>query len=70
MKQGRRSGNVLACLSEVREGPVIGEDPLVYLTGRGACAPTVSVAFDLAIDLRVFPYEPLPGLIDLLLSGS
>ena len=70
MKQGRRSGDVLACLSEVREGPIISEDPLVYITGRGACAPTASTVFDLVIDLCILPHEPLYGLIDLQLLGS
>ena len=53
VKQGRRSGDVLACPSEVREGSIVGEDPLVYITGRGACAPTASTMFDLMVDLRV-----------------
>ena len=65
VKQGRRGGDVLACPSKVREGPIIGEDPLVHITGRGACVPTASMAFDLAVDLCVLPYEPLSGLIDL-----
>ena len=70
MEQGRCGGDVLACPREVRKGSIVGDDPLVYITGRGACAPTVSAAFDLAIDFRVFPHELLSGLIDLLLSGS
>ena len=55
MKQGRRSGDILACLSEVTEGPVVGEDPLVYITGRGTCVPTVSTTLDFLIDLAVLP---------------
>ena len=31
--------------------------------------PPVFAAFNLAIDVRVLPDEPLPGLIDLLLMG-
>ena len=53
VKQGHRSGDVLACLSEVREGPIIGEDPLVYITGCGACVPTISAMLDFLIDLAV-----------------
>ena len=55
MKQGRRSSDVLACPSEVREGPVVGEDPLVYTTGRGTCVPTISAMLDFLIDLAVLP---------------
>ena len=44
------------------EGPVVGEDPLVYGASRGARAPTVFAAFNL-------PDEPLPDLIDLYLMG-
>ena len=68
MQQGGCCGDVLAGLGEVRKDPIVGEDPLVYGTGRGARAP-VSAAFNLAIDVRVLPDEPLPGLIDLLLMG-
>jgi len=60
----------LACPNKVREGPVVGEDPLVYSVGYGTRAPTVFVAFDLAIDVRILPNEPLSGLIDLQLPGS
>ena len=65
MKQGRRSGDVLACPSEVREGPVVGEHPLVYVTGGGACVPTVSMTLDFLIDLPVLSDELLSGVIDL-----
>ena len=68
VKQGRRSGDVLACPSEVRKGPVVGEDPLVYGVGRGA-RPPVFAAFNLAIDVRVLPDEPLPDLIILQFAG-
>ena len=70
VEQGRCSGNVLACPSEVRKGFIIGDDPLVYVMGHGVCAPTVSVAFDLLIDVRVFPHKLESGFIDLLLVGS
>ena len=69
MQQGGCCGDVLAGSGEVREDPIVGEDPLVYGAGRGARAPPVFAAFNLAIDVRVFPGEPLPGLIDLLLTG-
>jgi len=65
VKQGRHSGDVLACPSEVREGPIVSEDPLVYITSRGACVPTVSVMLDFLIDLMVLPNKLLSGVIDL-----
>ena len=65
MKQRRCGGDVLACLSEVREGSIIGEDLLVYTTGRGACVPTVSAVLDFVIDLAVLPNKLLSGVIDL-----
>ena len=65
VKQGHRSGDVLACPSEVREGPIVGEDPLVYNTGRGACVPTVSATLHFLIDLPVLPNKLLSGIIDL-----
>jgi len=49
----------------VREGPVVGEDPLVYATGGGTCVPTVSMMLDFLIDLPVLPNKLLSGIIDL-----
>jgi len=49
----------------VREGPIVGEDPLVYITGRGACVPTVSAMLDILIDLPVLPNKLLSGIINL-----
>ena len=69
MQQGGCCGDVLASSGKVRKGPIVGEDPLMYGAGCGARAPPVFTAFNLAIDVRVFPNEPLPGLIDLLLTG-
>ena len=69
MQQGGRCGNVLVGSGKVRKGPIVGEDPLVYGAGCGARVPPVFAAFNLAIDVRVLPDEPLPGLIDLLLTG-
>ena len=54
----------------MRKGFTIGDDPSVHVTGHGACAPTVSVVFDLPIDLRVLPNKLLSGFVYLPLSGS
>ena len=70
VEQGRCGGDVLACSGEVREGSIIGEDPLVYITGRGACFPTIPATLDLFLDSLVLPDELLSGIIDLQLSCS
>ena len=70
VQQGRRCSHVLAYPSEVRESPIIGEDPPMDITGRGACVPTVSVTLDLLLDVSVFPDELLPDFIYFLLLGS
>ena len=70
MEQGRSGGDVLACPGEVREGSVVGEDPLVYITGRGACVPTIPMTLDLLLDSLVLPDEVLSSIIDLQLSCS
>ena len=70
MEQGRGSGDVLACLSKVRKGLIVGDDPLVYITGHGSCVPTISAAFDLLIDLHVLPNKLLFSLVFFLLLGS
>ena len=54
----------------MRKGFIIGDDPSVHITGHGACVPTVSVALDLPIDLRVLPNKLLSGFIYLPLLGS
>jgi len=54
----------------VREGPIISEDPLVYIMGRGACVPTISATLDFLIDLLVLSDKLLSGVIDLQLSSS
>ena len=69
MEQGHGSGDVLARSSKVRKGFIIGNDPSVYVAGHGACVPTVSTAFDLPIDQRVFPNKLLSSLVDLPFSG-
>jgi hypothetical protein len=43
---------------------------LVYVTGHGACAPTVAATFDLLIDPRVLPNKLLFGFVCLLLLSS
>jgi len=53
-KQICHSSDVLACSSKVRERLIILDDPLVHVTGHGACAPPVSMALNLAIKLRAF----------------
>jgi len=70
MEQGHCDGNVLAHPSEARKGFIIGDDPSVHVTGPGACAPTVSMAFDLPIDLHAFLHKLDFGFVDLLLLGS
>ena len=57
MEQGRRSGDVLACPGQAREGFIIGDDPWVQVMGHGACAPTVSVVLDFLIELHAFLLE-------------
>ena len=69
MKQGRCSGDVLACPSEARKGFIVSDDPSVYVMGHGVCAPIVSASFDLPIDLHVFLDKLLSGLVDLPFSG-
>ena len=54
----------------MREGPVIGEDPLVHIMGHGACVPTISATLDFLIDLSVLSDKLLSGVIDLQLSHS
>jgi len=70
MEQGRHGSNVLAHPSEVRKGFIVGDDPSVHVTGPGARAPTVSVVFDLPIDLCALPHKLDSGFLDLPLSGS
>ena len=70
MKQGHCGGNILACPSKVRKGFIIDNDPSVYVTGHGPCAPTVSTAFDLLIDLHVLPNKLLSGFVYFPLPGS
>ena len=70
MEQSRGSGDVLACPSKVRKGFIVSDDPSVYVTDHGACVPTISVAFDLLIDLHVLPNKLLSSFIYFPLSDS
>ena len=69
MEQGHGGSDVLARSSKVRKGFIVDNDPSVYVIGHGACVPTISVAFDLPIDQRVFLNKLLSGFVDLPLSG-
>ena len=69
MEQGHGGSDVLARPSEVRKGFIVGDDPLIYIMGHGACAPTVSVALDLPIELHAFLLELESRFLDLLMLG-
>ena len=56
-EQGYHNSDVLAHLGEVWEGFIVYDDPPIHIAGHGACAPTISVALDLPIELRVFLLE-------------
>ena len=38
-------------------GFIVSDDPPVHIVGHGACAPTVSMALDLPIELRTLLLE-------------
>ena len=69
MEQGRHSSGVLAHPSEVWVGFIVRDDPLVHITGHGACAPTVSTVLDLTIKLNVFLLKLESRFLELLVSG-
>jgi hypothetical protein len=50
-EQGRRDSYVLACSDEVREIPVVLDDPPVHVTDDGTHMHTVSTMFDLTLEL-------------------
>jgi hypothetical protein len=50
-EQGRRGSYVLACSGEVQEILIILDDPLVHVAGNGTRMPTVSMAFNLTLEL-------------------
>ena len=47
---------------------IIGDDPLVHITGHGACTPTVSMALDLLLELHAFLLELESCFFELLVS--
>jgi len=65
MEQGRHSGDVLFLPGKAREGFFVGDDPPVLVAGHGACAPTVSAALDLLIELCTFLLKLESRFIDL-----
>jgi len=68
MEQGHCGSNVLAHLGKAWKGFIIDDDPLVYIVGHGARAPTVSAALDLSIELRAFLHKLESCFLDLLLG--
>ena len=69
MEQGYHNGDVLACPSEARKGFTIGDDPLVHVTGHGACAPAIFMVLDFLIELCAFLLELEPCFLYLLVLG-
>ena len=65
-EQGRRNSKILACPGEVWEGFIVLDDPPVHVAGHGARTPTVSMALDLSLELRVFLLELESCFLDLL----
>ena len=51
------------------EGFIVLDDPPVHIVGHGMCMPTVSVALDLSIELRVFLLELESCFLELLVLG-
>ena len=69
MEQGHHGGDVLACLSEVWEGSIVFDDPPIHVAGHGVRRPTIYVALDLSLELRVFLLELESCFLELLVSG-
>ena len=69
MEQGHGGGDVLAHLSEVGKGFIVGDDPSVHVVGHGACVPSISTAPDLLVDLLVLPNKLLFGFVYFPLLG-
>ena len=69
MEQGHGGGDVLACPSEAREGFIVYDDSPVHVSSHGACAPIVSAALYLPIELRVFLLELDSCFLDLSVLG-
>ena len=68
-EQGCRSNDVLARPGEVWEGFIVRDDPPIHVTGHAAHAPTVSMALDLLIELRVFLLELESCFLEFLVPG-
>ena len=56
-EQGGHSSNVLACPGKVWERFIVLDDRPIHIVGHGARTPTVSMAFDLSLELRAFLLE-------------
>jgi hypothetical protein len=56
-------------MGEVWEGFIILDDPLVHVIGHGARTPTISVAFDLLLELCAFLLELESCFLELLVLG-
>jgi hypothetical protein len=56
-------------MGEVWEGFIILDDPLVHVIGHGARMPTISVAFDLLLELCAFLLELESCFLELLVLG-
>ena len=52
----------------MREASIILDDPLVYIIGDGACKATVSMVFDLALELHMLLLQLQSCILDLLVS--
>ena len=48
------------------EGFIVLDDPLLHVTGHGACTPAVSVALDLLLELCAFLLEMESCFLELL----
>ena len=70
MEQGHHSSDVLDYSGEAGKGFIIGDDPSGHIMGPSACAPIISTAFDLPIDLCAFPHKLEYGFLNVPLSSS
>ena len=68
-EQGRCGGDVLACPGEVWEGFLVLDDSLIHVAGHDARKPTVSMALNLSLELRMFLLELEPCFLNLLVPG-
>ena len=68
-EQGHCDADVLAYLSEVWEGFIILDDPMVHVMSHSTRTLTVSMALDLLIELHTFLLELESCFLELLVSG-